>query len=144
MTLTEKPYIIRLAEIIYFDISKIKQNNPKIPNVEAIDRFIGTKKYEEISSGEFHDTWFNDLKKNKFIDKETGKKIPVETIKLLEVQKNTVMKQLSAPGLYHAKTSYPLENSQNSFNLLWRMCESYELWCKESNQTKFITLNIID
>ena len=125
-------------------MSDIKRNNLNISNIDAIEGFIGTKLYKEISSGNFHDSWFEDLKNNEFIDKMSGEKVPEETIKLLEVQKNTVMKQLTAPGLYHAKTSYPLENSQSSFNLLWRMCESYELWCKESNQTKFITLNIID
>jgi len=25
---------------------------------------------------------------------------------------------------------------------LWRMCESYELWCKEIGKEKLITLNI--
>ena len=45
---------------------------------------------------------------------------------------------------YFAKSSFPLSNSQNSFDLLWRMCESYELWCKETKQNKLITLKITD
>ena len=82
-----KPYVIYVAEKIYLEISKIKKNNPDIPTVEAIDRFIGTKIYEEISTGEFHNKWFKELKKNNFIDNETNKKIPDETIKLLNTKR---------------------------------------------------------
>ncbi len=139
-----KPYVIYVAEKIYLEISKIKKNNPDIPTVEAIDRFIGTKIYEEISTGEFHNKWFKELKKNNFIDNETNKKIPDETIKLLEIQKDTIIKQLKIPELYYAKSSFPLEISQKAFDLLWRMCESYELWCKESNQKYPLTLKIFD
>tara|TARA_A100000164_G_scaffold332591_1_gene322601 strand:+ start:277 stop:441 length:165 start_codon:yes stop_codon:yes gene_type:complete len=32
---------------------------------------------------------------------------------------------------YFAKSSFPLSNAQNAFGLLWRMCETYELWCNE-------------
>jgi hypothetical protein len=139
-----KPYVIYVAEKIYLEISKIKKNNPDIPTVEAIDRFIGTKIYEEISTGEFHNKWFKELKKNNFIDNETNKKIPDETIKLLEIQKDTIIKHLKIPELYYAKSSFPLEISQKAFDLLWRMCESYELWCKESNQKYTLTLKIFD
>ena len=45
-------------------------------------------------------------------------------------------------GNYFAKSSFPLSNSQNSFDLLWRMCESYELWCKEVGKKSLIKLNI--
>jgi hypothetical protein len=138
-----KPYIIYVAEKIYLEISKIKKNNPDIPTVEAIDRFIGTKIYEEISTGEFHNNWFQELKKNNFIDKKTNMKIPDETMKLLEIQKDTIIKQLKAPNLFYAKSSFPLEINQTAFDLLWRMCESYELWCKESNQKYSLTLNIL-
>jgi len=31
-----------------------------------------------------------------------------------------------------------------AFNHLWRMCESYELWCKESKQKHLIYLKITD
>ena len=71
-----KPYVIYLAEIIYKDVTKIKTNNSEISNIEAIEGFIGTKRYIEISSGSFHDSWFKNLENNKFIDNETGKKIP--------------------------------------------------------------------
>ena len=45
---------------------------------------------------------------------------------------------------YFAKSSFPISNSQTKFNLLWRMCESYELWCKETHQPELIFLDIID
>ena len=142
---TEKPYVIYLAEIIYKNIADIKKNNSDISNVDAIEGFIGTKKYEEISSGMFHDTWFKYLENNNFIDKDSGEKIPSETVKLLHVQKDATVKQLiKYPELYYAKSSFPLEISQQAFNFLWRMCESYELWCKEAGQSEQLLLNITD
>ena len=139
----EKPYILHVAEIIYFEILKIKKEN-NINNIEAFERFIGSETYKRISSGKFHDQWFNDLKKNNFIDKKTGKKIPKETIRLLEIQKESMVKQLiQYPDLYYAKSHFPLDISQRAFDHLWRICESYELWCKETNQKNLIQLNLI-
>ncbi len=141
----KKPYMLYVAEAIYLDILKIKNDNPDYSNIDAIDNFIGTKRYEEISSGKFHETWFVELKKNNFIDKDTGEKIPKETIKLLQVQKDMMMKQLIIyPNLYYAKSHFPLEISQRAFDHLWRVCESYELWCKETNQSIKLDLNITD
>ena len=75
----------------------------------------------------------------------TFKKIPQETIRLLKIQKDMMVKQLiHYPDLYYAKSHFPLEISQRAFDHLWRMCESYELWCKETKQNKLIKLNIID
>ena len=142
---TEKPYVIYLAEVIYKNIVDIKKNNSNISNMDAVEGFIGTKVYNEISSGKFHDNWFKYLQDNNFIDKDSGKKIPDETIKLLHVQKDATVKQLiKYPELYYAKSSFPLEISQRAFDFLWRMCESYELWCKEVDQSEEIVLNIID
>jgi len=141
----KKPYVIYLAEIIYKNISDIKKNNLEISNIDAVESFIGTKTYNEISSGEFHDNWFKYLKNNSFIDKDSNEKIPDETIKLLYVQKDATVKQLiKYPELYYAKSSFPLEISQRAFDFLWRMCESYELWCKETDKSEQIILKIID
>ena len=139
----EKPYVLHVAEVIYLEICNIKKNE-NINNIEAVERFIGSDKYKTISSGRFHDEWFADIKKNNFIDQETGKKIPSETIRLLEIQKDSMIKQLiQYPDLYYAKSHFPLEISQRAFDHLWRICESYELWCKETNQKKLIHLNLI-
>ena len=139
----EKPYVLHVAEVIYLEICQIKKN-ANINNVEAVERFIGSDKYKKISSGGFHDEWFADIKKNDFIDQETGKKIPSATIRLLEIQKDSMIKQLiQYPDLYYAKSHFPLEISQRAFDHLWRICESYELWCKETNQKKLIHLNLI-
>ena len=141
----KKPYVIYLAEIIYKNIEDIKQKNPDISNIDAIEGFIGTEVYNNISSGEFHDSWFNYLEDNYYIDKESGEKIPEETLKLLKIQKDATIKQLiKYPELYYAKTSFPLEISQRAFDFLWRMCESYELWSKESGQSKLLYLKITD
>jgi len=141
----DKPYVLFLAEEIYKKILKIKKNNSNISTIDAIERFIGSESYEQISTGRFHDLWFEELKKNNFVDKKTKKKIPDETIKLLQVQKDITVKQLiKFPNLYYAKSSYPLEISQRAFDHLWRMCESYELWCKEVNQIEDLDLGILD
>jgi hypothetical protein len=145
MSTEEKPYVLFVAEVIYFEISKIKKSNADFSNIDAIDGFIGTKIYKKISSGKFHDEWFEELKKNNFVDQNTKKKIPDETIRLLRIQKDIMLKQLiQFPELYYTKSHYPLEISQRAFDHLWRMCESYELWCKETKQDKLIFLNIID
>ena len=145
MASRERPYILFVAELIYSEISKIKKKNKDFSNIDAVDSFIGTKIYNHISSGKFHDDWFEELKKNNFIDKNTKKKIPEETMKLLIIQKDMMIKQLiQFPELYYAKSHYPLEISQKAFDQIWRMCESYELWCKESKKENLIVLKIID
>ena len=141
----DKPYVLFVAEIIYLEVFKIKNNNLDFSNIDAVDGFIGTKVYKQISSGKFHDEWFEKLEKNNFVDENTKKKIPEETIRLLKIQKDISIKQLiQFPDLYYTKSHYPLEISQRAFDHLWRMCESYELWCKETKQENLILLKIID
>ena len=124
---------------------RLKKKNLNFTNIDAIDNFIGSETYNEISSGKFHDKWLQQLEQSNFIDKKTKKKIPDETIKLLQVQKDIMIKQLiQFPDLYYTKSHFPLEISQRAFDQLWRVCESYELWCKETNQTQLIILKIID
>ena len=141
----KKPYVLLVAELIYSKVCELKKKNPELSNINAIENFIGSTTYNEISSGKFHEEWLKELKQNDFIDKNTKKKIPVETIKLLNMQKDVMIKQLiQFPDLYYAKNHFPLEISQRAFDHLWRMCESYELWCKETNQKKLILLNLTD
>ena len=125
------------------NVANIKKKNPDISNIDAIEGFIGTEEYKNISSGKFHDKWFKDLESNNFVDIRSGEKIPEETINLLKIQKDATIKQLiEYPELYYTKSSFPLEISQRAFDYLWRMCESYELWCKETNQIDALSLNI--
>ena len=140
---TEKPYVLRVAEFIYLKLVEIKKQNPEINNIQAFEIFMTTKDYDIVSSGEFHDKWFLDLKNNNFIDKVTGKKINTETLRLLELQKNSMVKFLiKIPKLYYTKSHFPLEISQRAFDHLWRVCESYEMWCKETKQNRLIKLNL--
>ena len=142
---TDKPYVLRVAEMIYLKITDIKKQNSQINNIQAFEIFMTTKDFDLISSGKYHDKWFEDLKQNNFIDKVTKKKINNETIKLLELQKDSMVKFLmKIPKLYYTKSHFPLEISQRAFDHLWRVCESYEMWCKETKQEKLITLNILD
>ena len=141
----ERPYVLFVAEMIYQKIVEIKKKNPQFSNLDAIDTFMGSDTYNHISSGKFHEEWLEELRKNNFIDNKTKKKIPEETVRLLNMQKDVMVKQLiQFPNLYYAKSHFPLEISQRAFDHIWRICESYELWCKETNQLKFKTLNIID
>ena len=132
----KKPYVLLVAELIYSKVCELKKKNPEFSNINAIENFIGSTTYNEISSGKFHDDLITKLSK---------KKVPEETIRLLHIQKDLSIKQLiQFPELYFAKSHYPLEISQRAFDHLWRMCESYELWCKETKQDKLIVLNIVD
>ena len=118
---TEKPYVLRAAEFVYSNILEIKKQNPEINNIQAFEIFMTTKEYDILSSGEFHDKWF------------------------LELQKDSMVKFLmKIPKLYYTKSHFPLEISQRAFDHLWRVCESYEMWCKETKQEKLIYLNIIE
>ena len=141
----DKPYVLRVAELIYSKIIEIKNQNPEVNNIQAFEIFMTTKDYDFISSGEFHENWISELKNNNFIDKITGKKINEETLRLLDIQKDSMIKfLLKIPKLYYTKTHFPLELSQRAFNHLWRVCESYEMWCKETKQKNLIKLNLID
>ena len=141
----DKPYVLRVAELIYSKIIEIKNQNPEVNNIQAFEIFMTTKDYDFISSGEFHKNWISELKDNDFIDKITGKKINEETLRLLDIQKDSMIKfLLKIPKLYYTKTHFPLELSQRAFDHLWRVCESYEMWCKETKQKNLIKLNLID
>jgi hypothetical protein len=142
---TEKPYVIYMAEIIYSYVSIIKKKNLDIETNEAINRFMETEEFKKLSDGRLHEEWFAELKKNNYLDQETGKKIPEETIKLLNIQKDITIKQLiKIPALYETKDNTLIEASMRAHQFLWRMCESYELWCKETNRSEQLLLNIID
>lgn len=145
MLSNEMPFVLFVADTIYSKVCEIKKKNPGFSNIDAIDGFIGTITYKEISSGKFHDEWFEELKKNDFIDKKTKKKIPEETIRLLKIQKEMMVKQLiEFPNLYYTKSHSPLKISQRAFDHLWRICESYELWCRETKQEELIQLKMLD
>ncbi len=142
MASIDKPYVLLVAELIYLEVCEIKKKNPDFSNINAIEQFIGSEIYKKVSSGKFHDELITKLNKFNLVNK---KKISNETIKLLYIQKDLMTKQLiEFPDLYYAKSHFPLEISQRAFDQLWRMCESYELWCKETKQMKLLKLNIID
>ena len=141
----DKPFVLRVAELIYSKITNIKKENSEITNIQAFEVFMTMKDYDLISSGEFHDNWFLELKSNNLVDKITGKKVNGETMRLLEIQKDSMIKFLmKIPKLYYTKSHFPLEISQRAFDHLWRICESYEMWCKETKQEKLIILEILD
>ena len=140
-----RPFVLYVAETIYKKVFGIKNSNPDLNNIEAFEIFIASKDYDEISSGQFHDDWFKQLENNNYVDMTTKKKINEETFRLLQIQKDTMIKQLmKIPKLYYAKSHFPLELSQRAFDHLWRVCESYELWCKETKQNGLILLNLTE
>ena len=142
---TKKPYVIHIAEIIYSYVSIIKKKNSDIETRDAINKFMETEEFKKLSNGTLHDEWFAELKNNNYLDQETGNKIPDETIKLLDIQKDMTIKQLMRiPALYEVNNNTLIEASMRAHQFLWRMCESYELWCKETNQSEQLLLNITD
>ena len=142
---TKKPYVIYIAEIIYSYVSIIKNKYSYIETKDAINKFMETEEFKKLSSGKLHDEWFAKLKENNYLDQETGDKIPHETIKLLEIQKDMTIKQLiMIPELYETKNNTLIEASNRAHQFLWRMCESYELWCNETDQSEQLLLKIID
>ena len=141
----KKPYILYVAEEIYLEIFKITKENNDITNIDAIERSMCSPMYEKVSSGQFHDEWFEKLKQNDFVDETSGEKISKEVLRLLNLQKEAMVKQLiKFPDLYYAKSHFPLEISQRATNHLWRVCESYELWCRETKNNSLIKLNLLD
>jgi len=142
---TQKPYVIYMAEIIYSYVSIIKKKDSNIDTKEAINRFMETDQFNKLRDGTLHHEWFIELKKNDYMDKETGKRIPQETIKLLEIQRDITIKQLiGIPELYETKNNTLIEVSNRAYQFLWRMCESYELWCNETGQSEQLFLKITD
>ena len=142
---TKKPYVIYIAEIIYSYVSIIKNKNSNIKTKDAINKFMETEEFRKLSNGTLHDEWFAELKKNNYLDEETGSRIPDETIELLNIQKDMTIQQLiKIPALYETSDNTLIEASLRAYQFLRRMCESYELWCKESNQSEQLVLKIID
>ena len=65
-----KPLMLYVAELIYLEVVEIKKRNPNITNIVSIEMFIGSKTYNEISSGKYHDNLFQNLKENDFINQD--------------------------------------------------------------------------
>ena len=83
----ERPYVLYVAEKIYLEVVKIKNKNPDLSNLDAMDTFIGSETYNYISSGKFHDEWFNELEQNNFIDKKTKRKFQKKLLDYLMFKK---------------------------------------------------------
>ena len=50
----DRPYVLYVAEKIYLEISKIKKENKNFSNINAVENFIGTNLYKEISLSLIH------------------------------------------------------------------------------------------
>ena len=132
----DKPIIIYAAEEIYLKVSNIKKENPEISLVEAVERYIGSESYNYLKSGEFHNKLFNNFSK---------KHLPTKILEMLMIQKKIVIEQFKDENKnYFAKSQFPLSSTQSKIGFIWRMCESYELWCKEIGKNKLITLRVSD
>ena len=137
---TKKPYVIYIAEIIYSCVSIINMN---FDSSDTFNKFMETDQFKKLSNGTLHDEWFIELKKNDYFWKI--ERIPDETIKLLEIQRDITIKQLiKIPELYIFENNTLIEASDRAHQFLWRMCESYELWCNETDQPEQLLLKIID
>ena len=127
--------MLYVAEEIYNSIIDIKKKDTNISNLDAIERYVGTDSYNKISSGKFHENLIKEL--------ESQGKLDNEIAKLLEIQRKNVLDKLKVnQSPYFAKSSFPLSDFQKAFDLLWRMCESYELWCNETGYKEKIILKL--
>ena len=134
---SSKPVMLYVAEEIYNSIVDIKKKEKDISNIDAVERYIGSVSYNKISSGRFHENLIKEL--------ETKGKLDYEISNLLEIQRKNVLEKLKVDqSTYFAKSRFPLSDTQDAFNLLWRMCESYELWCNETGNKEKIILNILN
>ena len=132
-----KPAMLYVAEEIYNSIVDIKNKDVNISKIDAIERYIGTDSYIKISSGRFHENLIKQL--------ESEGKLDNETSKLLEIQRKNVLEKFKGnESPYFAKSSFPLSDTQNAIDLLWRMCESYELWCSEVGYKEKIVLKLLN
>ena len=50
----EKPYVLLVAEAIYSKVCDIKKKNPELTTINAIENFIGTTTYNDISLSLIH------------------------------------------------------------------------------------------
>ena len=57
-----KPLMLYVAEKIYNDVSKIKNENSNITLIEAIEMFSTSKEYINIKCGNFHNQLFEEIK----------------------------------------------------------------------------------
>ena len=131
----EKPYVLRAAEFVYSNIIQIKKQNPEVNNIQAFEIFMTTKEYDSLSSGEFHDRWFLELKNNNFVDSVTKKKIDAETLRLLELQKDSMLKFLmKIPKLYYTKSHFPLEISQRALIIYGEFVKAMKCGVKKLNK----------
>ena len=44
----DKPYVLRVAELIYYKVANIKKENPEMSNIQAFEVFMTTKDYDLI------------------------------------------------------------------------------------------------
>ena len=82
-----KPYVLLVAELIYSKICEIKKMNPDFSNINAIETFIGTETYNQISSGKFHEDLIKKLEKNEAIDKKLLRYLTVR-VKKFDLETN--------------------------------------------------------
>ena len=134
----DRPYVLYVAEKIYLEISKIKKENKNFSNINAVENFIGTNLYKEISSGKFHDLWFEKLKNQNFIDQENNNKIPEETMRLLYLQKDMMVKQLiQFPDLYYTKNNFPLKFHSVHLNIYGEFVKVMNYGAQKQNKKNY-------
>ena len=104
----KKPYILYVAEAIYLEIFQIKKQNIDISNLDAIERFMGSKLYEKVSSGIFHDEWFVKLKEN------VGIKLPHVGFNNVQTNESVLFDGLKQKDFYFVH-SYAMESTSGDY-----------------------------
>jgi len=141
-----KPLNIHMCEIVYTAVVFERIHTSKSTR-ETIMNFIEkgkTFKYGLQEGGLFNE-FIAEIRAHNMEDPAiTGKKFTEEDIKQIETDRDEIMKQVGRvadPGEPSEKTSTGL--SDRAYKQIWRMCESYEKYCIETNQPGPLPLGIV-
>ena len=134
-----------MCEIVYTAVVFERIHTSKSTR-ETIMNFIEkgkTFKYGLQEGGLFNE-FIADIRANNMEHPDHKQKMTEEDIKQIETDRDEIMKQVGRvadPSERSDKTSTGL--SDRAYKQIWRMCESYEKYCLETNQPGPLPLNII-
>ena len=147
-----KPLNFHMCELVYtaivMNMSKHKSTR------DGIIHFIeNSETFKNLQEGKLYDDCINDCLKNPinddaygkgYIEPETGEFFSEEAVEELRQDRDRIkleIARIAPPRERSEKTSTGL--SDRAYRQIWRMCESYEKYCIETNQPGPLPLNIV-
>ena len=139
-----KPLNILMCEIVY---TAIVVNRPKFKSTrDTIYDFIQNSKTFKVGlqEGKLHNDFIAEVRSNNMQHPTQEVTMTELDMRQIELDRDVIMKQVARvadPGDRSEKTSTGL--SDRAYKQIWRMCQSYEEYCIETNQPGPLPLNII-